>query len=102
MGRDYVPVEQISEVADLLKPEVLDKMARKYRVLMLARVLADFLGLISAYGLDAASTNFSRAQKIALALLSKRLLARLLIVPSDTHHKYTIRELHEPKGLLGK
>lgn len=105
---DYVPVEQVAEIADLLRPEVRQKMTSIIQGIGPGAGISRFSRKIMAeYGLEAAGYRFlNGTQEDCLsayeqAVAEKRWVVVPLWRPQFLHATYQIRELKEPLGLLG-
>ena len=105
---DFVPADEVAEVADLLKPEVLEKMNRDIQGINPGAGISRFsVKMIEEYGLGDAGYKFHNGSEedcfgaFERAVAKKRWLVVPLWKPQFLHSQYTIRELKEPKGLLG-
>lgn len=105
---DYVPVDQVAEVADLLRPEVKKLMTPVIQGIGPGAGISRFSRQIMAeYGLDAAGYRFLNGTQEECLAAYERAVAeeRWAVVPlwrpQFLHATYRIRELKEPKGLLG-
>jgi glycine betaine/proline transport system substrate-binding protein len=105
---DYVPETSVAEVADLLKPEVLEKMCRDIQGINPGAGISRFSQqMIIEYGLGEAGYQFHTGTEedcfgaFERAVEEKAWVVVPLWQPQFLHHKYTIRELNDPKGLLG-
>lgn len=105
---DYVPVEAVSEVADLLKPEVVKKMIPKIQGINPGAGITRFsIQMMDEYGLSQAGYAFFPGTEedcfsaFETAVANKEWVIVPLWKPQFLHYRYQIRELKEPKGLLG-
>ncbi|WP_026970821.1 glycine betaine ABC transporter substrate-binding protein [Aliagarivorans marinus] len=105
---DYVPEDAVSNVADLLKPEVIAKMKPDIQGINPGAGITRFsIKMMDEYGLNDAGYRFHPGTEEACfsafeqAVANKQWLIVPLWKPQFLHHKYRIRELTEPKGLLG-
>lgn len=105
---DYVPSDLVNEVADLLKPEVLETMVRDIQGINPGAGISRFsTKMIDEYGLGDAGYRFHTGTEedcfgtFERAVKSKAWVIVPLWKPQFLHHQYTIRELNDPKGLLG-
>ncbi|WP_420360037.1 glycine betaine ABC transporter substrate-binding protein [Aeromonas veronii] len=105
---DYVPADQVAEVADLLRPEVRTRMTPVIQGIGPGAGISRFSRQIMAeYGLEAAGYRFLNGSQEECLAAYERAVAeeRWAVVPlwrpQFLHATYRIRELKEPKGLLG-
>ncbi|CAM4295759.1 glycine betaine ABC transporter substrate-binding protein [Vibrio neonatus] len=105
---DYVPEQSVKEVADLLKPEVLARMNKDIQGINAGAGITRFsIQMMEEYGLSAAGYRFHTGTEqdcfsaFEQAVAEKQWLIVPLWKPQFLHHKYAIREVIEPKGLLG-
>ncbi|WP_397452361.1 glycine betaine ABC transporter substrate-binding protein [Pseudomonas sp. NA-150] len=105
---DYVPESAVSEIADLLKPEVLARMDRTLQGINPGAGISRFSqAMVQAYGLVQAGYHFQPGSEAACfdgyeqAVREQRWLVVPLWHPQYLHHRYRIRALQEPMGLLG-
>jgi glycine betaine/proline transport system substrate-binding protein len=105
---DHVPEEAVNEVADLLREPALERMERLIRGINPGAGISRFsAAIVARYGLDAAGYEFqtgTEAQcfgRFVDAVADGRWVVIPLWQPQWLHHRYRIRELREPKGLLG-
>lgn len=105
---DYVPESAIAEVSDLLNPEVLEKMCRDIQGINPGAGISRFSKkMIVEYGLGVAGYQFhTGSEEDCFGTFERAVAERAWIVvplwkPQFLHHKYTIRELRDPKKLLG-
>ncbi|MCR1024182.1 glycine betaine ABC transporter substrate-binding protein [Cellulophaga baltica] len=100
--------EEITEVSDLLEPEVLSKMKKDIQGINSGAGITRFsIEMMEAYGLTAAGYKFHTGTEddcfsaFENAVAHKQWMVVPLWKPQFLHYKYNIRELKEPKGLLG-
>lgn len=105
---DYIPENLVSEVDDLLKPEVISRMNKDIQGINPGAGITRFsINMMSEYGLNDANYTFHTGTEeecfstIEQAIEKKEWLVVPLWKPQFLHHKYTIREIKDPKGLLG-
>ena len=105
---DYVPESAVSEIADLLKPDVLARMDRTLQGINPGAGISRFSKMmVQAYGLDAAGYHFEPGSEAQCfdgyeqAVSEQRWRVVPLWHPQYLHHRYRIRALREPLGLLG-
>lgn len=105
---DYVPEEDVTEVADLVKPAVLERMERLIQGINPGAGISRFsAAIIEQYGLQAAGYEFRTGTeaecfgRFVEAHADGRWVVIPLWHPQWLHHRYQIRALVEPKGLLG-
>lgn len=105
---DYIPVEDVAEVADLLKPQVLQKMNPRIQGINAGAGISRFsLKMVEEYGLSASGYQFHTGTEeecfgtFERAVLNQDWLVVPLWKPQFLHFRYHIRELKDPKGLLG-
>ena len=105
---EFVNVEQVREVSDLLKPEVLQKMERNIQGINPGAGISRFsVEIVEQYGLSDAGYCFLTGTEkdcfgtFERAIQDERWIVVPLWKPQFLHHRYSIRELQEPKGLLG-
>lgn len=105
---DYVPEELVGEIADLVKPEVLVRMDRTIQGINPGAGISRFSqAMLQAYDLEAAGYRFQSGSEADCfdgyerAVREGRWVVIPLWHPQYLHHRYRIRTLHEPKGLLG-
>lgn len=105
---DYVPAEAVSEVSDLLKPDVLARMNKDIQGINPGAGITRFsIKMMEEYGLSEAGYLFHTGSEedcfgaFERAVANKEWLVVPLWKPQFLHHKYKIREVIEPKGLLG-
>lgn len=105
---DFVPSNVVNEVADLLKPEVCEKMSSDIQGINPGAGISRFsMRMIDEYGLGDAGYRFHTGSEedcfgaFERAVENKQWIVVPLWKPQFLHHKYAIRELKDPKGLLG-
>lgn len=105
---DYVPEEELAEVADLIRPEVASKTAKTIQGINPGAGISRFsMKMIDEYGLAEAGYRFQTGTEddcfgaFERAVEKKEWVVVPLWRPQFLHHRYTIRELKDPKGLLG-
>lgn len=105
---DYVPESEVAEVADLLRPTVLQRMERLIQGINPGAGISRFSqAIVEQYGLDEAGYHFRSGTeedcfgRFVRAVDEKRWVVLPLWHPQWLHHRYTIRALAEPRGLLG-
>lgn len=105
---DYVPEEAVFEVADLLKPEVIEKMNSTIQGINPGAGITRFsIQMMKEYGLSDAGYEFFPGSEddcfnaFESAVANNEWVVVPLWKPQFLHYRYDIRELKEPKGLLG-
>jgi len=105
---DYVPAETVGEITDLLRPPALQRMERLIQGINPGAGISRFsAAIVARYGLIAAGYHFrtgTQAQcfgRFTDAVADRRWVVLPLWQPQWLHHRYRIRELADPKGLLG-
>ena len=105
---DFVPQDTVAEVADLLRSPALDRMERLIQGINPGAGISRFSkAIVKQYGLGQAGYEFrtgSESQcfgRFIDAMTEGRWVIIPLWHPQWLHHRYRIRALHEPKGLLG-
>ncbi|WP_048662286.1 glycine betaine ABC transporter substrate-binding protein [Vibrio crassostreae] len=105
---DYVPEEAVSEIADLLKPEVVDKMNAKIQGINPGAGITRFsIQMMKEYGLSGSGYEFFSGSEadcfdaFESAVANKEWVVVPLWKPQFLHYRYDIRELKDPKRLLG-
>lgn len=105
---DYVPADAVTLVTDLLKPDVLDKMRRTIQGITPGAGITRFsIKIMDKYGLNNAGYTFlTGTEKDCVTTFEKAVENKEWAVvplwkPQFLHYRYAIRELVEPKGLLG-
>lgn len=105
---DYVPEDAVAEVSDLVAPPALERMERLIQGINPGAGISRFsAAMVTEYALDSAGYEFrtgTEAQcfgRFIDAVAAGRWVVIPLWHPQWLHHRYRIRELREPKGLLG-
>lgn len=105
---DYVPQAEIASVSDLLKPVALERMERRIQGINPGAGISRFSkAMVDQYGLAAAGYHFEPGTEEACfgtfekAVAEKKWVVVPLWSPQYLHHTHKIRELAEPKRLLG-
>lgn len=105
---DYVSEADVASIEDLLKPEVRARMHPQIRGIGLGAGITRFsLKIMDEYGLSDAGYQFRTGSQDDCieafeALYGQRRWGIVpLWHPQFLHHRYRIRELKDPKGLLG-
>lgn len=105
---DYVPEDAVSEVADLIKPEVIAKMLPKIQGINPGAGITRFsIEMMKEYGLSDAGYEFFTGTEdecfsaFENAVANKEWVVVPLWKPQFLHYRYDIREVKDPKGLLG-
>lgn len=105
---DYVPADVVGSVADLLKPEVRQRMTPLIQGIGPGAGITRFsLRMMDEYGLSAAGYRFQTGTQqqcfdaFEQAVAAQRWVVVPLWHPQFLHARYRIRELQDPKGLLG-
>lgn len=105
---DYVPESAVGDIADLLKPKVLARMDRRLQGINAGAGISRFSKtMVQAYGLDTAGYHFEPGTEAQCfdgyeqAVREHRWVVVPLWHPQYLHHRYRIRALREPLGLLG-
>ncbi|MFG1932475.1 glycine betaine ABC transporter substrate-binding protein [Mycobacterium sp. NPDC048908] len=105
---DYVPEDAVRGVADLLAEPALDRMERLIQGINPGAGISRFSeDIVDSYGLGAAGYEFRTGTeqqcfgRFVAAVAQRRWVVVPLWQPQWLHHRYRIRELDEPKGLLG-
>lgn len=105
---DYIPAEDVSEVADLLKPHVIEKMKSHIQGINPGAGITRFsIKMLEEYGLSTAGYSFSPGTEedcfsaFENAVANNEWIVVPLWKPQFLHYRYKIREIKDPKGLLG-
>lgn len=105
---DYVPASDISSVADLLAPPAIERMEKLIQGINPGAGISRFSkAIVEQYGLEKAGYEFHTGteeqcfDRFIAAVEDKRWVIIPLWHPQWLHHRYKIRELMEPMGLLG-
>lgn len=105
---DYIPEKDVSKISDLLKPEVKERMIKDIQGINPGAGITRFsIKMMDAYGLKSAGYRFHTGSEddsfgaFERAVESEQWVVVPLWKPQFLHSKHDIRELVEPKGLLG-
>ena len=105
---DYVPETDVAEVSDLLRSPALERMERLIQGINPGAGISRFSrAMVEQYGLDQAGYEFRTGTerdcfgRFIEAVAVGRWVVIPLWHPQWLHHRYRIRELRDPKGLLG-
>ncbi|QDT03244.1 Glycine betaine/carnitine transport binding protein GbuC precursor [Rubripirellula lacrimiformis] len=105
---EYVPADDVREIADLLKPDVVKKMKSDIQGINPGAGITRFsIKMMDEYGLNDAGYRFHSGTEedcfgaFERAVGNKQWMVVPLWKPQFLHYQYAIRELAEPKGLLG-
>ncbi len=105
---DYVPAAAVSTISDLLKPDVKEKMTPIIQGIGSGAGITRFsIKMMDEYMLkDAGYTFLTGTQEQCIGAFEKAVSEKRWVVvplwhPQFLHNKYNIRELTDPKGLLG-
>lgn len=105
---DYVPEEDVGCVADLLREPALGRMERLIQGINPGAGISRFSqAIVEQYELGRAGYEFRTGTedecfgRYIEAVAEERWVVVPLWHPQWLHHRYTIRELREPSGLLG-
>ena len=106
---EYVPQTQVASIADLLKPPVAARMQPVIQGIGPGAGITRFSQhAMREYGLEASGLyHFRTGTQVECVEAFEQLLAEQrwgvvpLWHPQFLHHRYRIRELHDPKGLMG-
>lgn len=105
---DYVPEDDVADIADLLKPVALQRMERLIQGINPGAGISRFSeAMVHEYGLDAEGYVFRTGTeeqcfgRFSKAVADGRWVVVPLWHPQWLHHRYRIRELGDPKRLLG-
>ncbi|GAB2875119.1 glycine betaine ABC transporter substrate-binding protein [Microbulbifer echini] len=105
---EHIPAEEVRAVGDLLKPEVLEKMSRRIQGINPGAGISRFsVKMIDAYRLGDAGYYFRPGTETECfgrfeeAVNSGEWIVIPLWHPQFLHHRFQIRALEEPEGLLG-
>jgi glycine betaine/proline transport system substrate-binding protein len=104
---DYVPPD-VTAVSDLLRPDVAARMEKLIQGINPGAGISRFSqAIIEEYGLADAGYYFASGTELDCfgrfeqAVADRRCVVIPLWYPQALHHRYKIRSLEEPKGLLG-
>ncbi|WP_415405787.1 glycine betaine ABC transporter substrate-binding protein [Sulfurovum sp. CS9] len=105
---DYIPENEISQISDLLKPQVVKKMRKIIQGIGIGAGITRFsIKMMDEYGLKKVGYEFKTGTQdecVAAyedAVKKKKWVIVPLWQPQFLHNTYKIRDLKEPKGLLG-
>ena len=105
---DYVPQDQLDQVSDLTKPEVVSRMVKTIQGINPGAGITRFsIRMMEEYGLTQAGYQFFPGTEqdcfsaFEQAVAQQQWVVVPLWQPQFLHYRYQIRELKEPKGLLG-
>jgi len=105
---EYVPQEAVSSIDDLIRPDVARRMGKLIQGINPGAGISRFsAAMIDAYGLGAAGYHFRPGTeeecfgRYEAAVAAGDWCVVPLWHPHWLHHKYRIRALVEPKGMLG-
>lgn len=105
---EYVPLSAVQSVTDLLRPEVRALMRKRIQGIGPGAGITRFsIKMMKEYGLQTAGYEFLTGTQDDCIAAFETAVARTewMVVPlwwpQFLHHRHQIRELHDPKGLLG-
>lgn len=105
---DYVPESSVSQVSDLLKDDVISKMKHDIQGINPGAGISRFSKkMLEEYGLQEVGYRFHTGSEedcfgtYERAVANKEWIVVPLWKPQFLHYKYTIRDIADPKGLLG-
>lgn len=105
---EYIPENEISQISDLLKPEIVKKMKKTIQGIGIGAGITRFsIKMMNEYGLKKAGYEFKTGTQNECvtayenAVKNKEWVIVPLWQPQFLHNIYKIRDLKEPKGLLG-
>lgn len=105
---DYVPERDVASVEDLLKPEVQARMEKRIQGINPGAGISRFSrAIMEEYALEQAGYQFHNGREeecygaFEQGVKEERWMVIPLWHPQFLHHRYAIRALREPKGLLG-
>lgn len=105
---DYIPVDDVAEISDLLKTDVIETMKPIIQGINAGAGITRFsIKMMDEYGLNDAGYSFLTGTEedcfdaFEQAIANKDWLVVPLWKPQFLHYRHNIRELKEPKGLLG-
>jgi glycine betaine/proline transport system substrate-binding protein len=105
---EFVPEAEVASVGDLLSPVALQRMERRIQGINPGAGISRFSeAMIDAYDLRSAGYHFESGTEaecfgtFEAAVADGRWVVIPLWSPQYLHHRYRIRALEEPKGLLG-
>lgn len=104
----YVPEDQVAQVSDLIRPDVLAKMTRFVDGINIGAGISRFsIQVIDKYGLGARGYQFvpgdeqSFTARVDRGIVQREWFVIPLWRPHYLNRLYELRSLSEPKGLLG-
>lgn len=105
---EYVPEDDVGEVSDLLRGPAIERMERLIQGINPGAGISRFsAAIVEQYGLSTAGYTFATGteaqcfERYVAAVADRRWVVVPLWQPHWLHHRYRIRELREPRGLLG-
>ncbi|KVV43455.1 glycine/betaine ABC transporter substrate-binding protein [Burkholderia territorii] len=105
---DYVPASAVRAIPDLKRPDVAARMVKRIQGINPGAGISRFSReIVTQYGLDDAGYHFENGTlddcvgAFDQAVAERRWVVVPLWTPQYLHEQYTIRELDDPKGLLG-
>lgn len=105
---EHVPESAVATISDLLKPDVLERMDRRLQGINPGAGISRFSSrMIEDYGLAGAGYHFETGSeadcfdRFEEAAASGQWIVTPLWHPHYLHHRYPMRALEDPKGLLG-
>ncbi len=105
---DYIPEQTVSQISDLLKPDVIAKMQKSIQGINAGAGITRFsINMMKEYGLTQAGYEFfTGTEEDCFSAFEDAITTNTWCVvplwqPQFLHHKHKIRELADPKGLLG-
>lgn len=105
---DYIPEQTVSQISDLLKPDVIAKMQKSIKGINAGAGITRFsINMMKEYGLTQAGYEFfTGTEEDCFSAFEDAITTNTWCVvplwkPQFLHHKHNIRELADPKGLLG-
>lgn len=105
---DYVPMDYVAEIGDLRKPVALQQMERLIQGINPGAGISRFSArAVEEYGLAEHGYEFRAGTeeqcfgRFIRAVAEQRWVVVPLWHPQWLHHRYRIRELGDPKGVLG-
>lgn len=105
---DYIPEQTVSQISDLLKPDVIAKMQKSIQGINAGAGITRFsINMMKEYGLTQAGYEFfTGTEEDCFSAFEDAITTNTWCVvplwqPQYLHHKHKIRELADPKGLLG-
>ncbi|AJY11256.1 glycine betaine ABC transporter substrate-binding protein [Burkholderia dolosa] len=105
---DYVPESAVRAIPDLKRPDVASRMVKRIQGINPGAGISRFSReVVAQYGLADAGYHFENGtlddcvRAFEQAVNDRRWVVVPLWTPQYLHEQYTIRELDDPKGLLG-